>query len=128
MKKFISSTNLSSRNSSNRSCSKSCSKLSLLVALLLVSAAAVCHDGHHNKLAWQACDEKKQQASCSYILKTNRLHQGFCREVAEDLMCVRTQPIRTLSDNELSVFNPTKGVTSIEPSKLKNEADTKANN
>lgn len=81
-------------------------KLSVLSSIWLFTLLATAHDGHHTEHAWHACSIKKQGDSCSYVMKTNQFYEGSCQEIAEGLMCVRSKPIRTLSEAELELQLP----------------------
>lgn len=71
--------------------------LSCVLCLSISSSGALfAHDGHHTNKAWDACKDKKLSDSCHYILRENMLYKGTCRAVAEDLMCVRNQPIEQI--------------------------------
>ncbi len=59
------------------------------------------HDGHHTAQAWKACETKSVGATCNYIMQTDQLYKGSCRQMTQALMCVRNQPILTLSIEEL---------------------------
>lgn len=62
--------------------------------LLLVTGYVSAHSGPLNKVAIQACGEKQKSQSCQYQDGHNNLYIGSCQYMADDLMCVRNQPIK----------------------------------
>lgn len=73
-------------------------KKTLIILCLFIASSCIlfAHDGHHTNKAWKACDKKKLSDSCRYVLQDNMLYKGTCRQVQEDLLCVRNQPIERL--------------------------------
>lgn len=76
----------------------------LLVMASVFSFSCLAHGGHHSNLAWEACDNEAENASCRYIMQQDKLYAGTCKSVANDLMCVRNKPIETLSKDALVEF------------------------
>lgn len=59
----------------------------------VVAPHAWSHEGHGNDAAWQACADRHLGANCAYT-KSEMEYIGSCREVQEDLLCVRNQPLK----------------------------------
>lgn len=77
----------------------------LLITLNLLSMHMVyAHDGHHTSHAWKSCETKTLDEKCAYVMKSDQLYKGSCQQMAQALMCVRNEPIVTLSQKELAKY------------------------
>lgn len=54
------------------------------------------HSGLLNGAAVKACADKVKSQSCKYEGGHNDLYIGSCQYMADDLMCVRSQPIQKI--------------------------------
>ena len=75
----------------------SLTKVLFSTALIASPLMSTAHQGHHTKPAWDACKEKLQHDTCSYLMQKNRLYSGTCLVIVDELMCVRNQPIKIIS-------------------------------
>jgi hypothetical protein len=66
--------------------------MSLLAAPTFLNA----HSGPLNGVAVKACANKVKSQSCKYEGSHNDLYIGSCQYMADDLMCVRSQPIQKI--------------------------------
>lgn len=57
------------------------------------AARADAHGGHHNPVAWRACDAHPLGAQCSFLDGAHARHRGTCRSISGALLCVRNRPI-----------------------------------
>jgi hypothetical protein len=65
----------------------------LAVAMVLLGTPVRAHDGHHSPVPWQACEDKQLDEPCEYRNTAGDLYRGSCREMQQQLLCVRNQPI-----------------------------------
>lgn len=70
---------------------RACLTLTLLFAL---TNHAVAHQGHSQRAPWDACQERALSQVCSWTDSAHNLHEGTCRHMRGDLICVRHKPIR----------------------------------
>ncbi|MBB1350231.1 MULTISPECIES: hypothetical protein [unclassified Pseudoalteromonas] len=71
------------------------------MALLAAPTFLNAHAGPLNGVAVKACADKVKSQSCKYEGGHNDLYIGSCQYMADDLMCVRSQPIQKI-DNGIS--------------------------
>lgn len=67
--------------------------IALATFTLFGSFAANAHDSHTHSAPWQACENKKKLAQCSFTNGDGDIFKGSCQVFSETLMCVRNQPI-----------------------------------
>ncbi|MBH0017106.1 hypothetical protein QL995_14065 [Pseudoalteromonas sp. APC 3358] len=77
----------------------------LAPSLLLLSGYAAAHSQPLNQIAVKACFEKQKSQSCQYQGGHNDLYIGSCQYMADDLMCVRNQPIQKVDNKESKTNN-----------------------
>lgn len=74
--------------------------LGALAATLLVAGAgsAKAHDGSlGNEVMWEACDTRQIDEPCTFLNDVHDTYRGTCQQMADDLVCVRNQPIEYAS-------------------------------
>jgi len=67
-----------------------------VAATLLVagSGSAWAHDGSlGNEIMWQACDSRQIDDPCAFRNDVQDIYRGTCQQMADNLVCVRNQPI-----------------------------------
>lgn len=67
--------------------------LPLFLTTILAAAPLQAHEGHSNQIPWQSCEDKQLGDPCEYANAARDLYRGSCREMQQQLMCVRNQPI-----------------------------------
>lgn len=67
--------------------------MSALLLLLALGAPTLAHGGHASPRPWDACAERALGEPCQWQDDQQALYRGTCRRLAEDLVCVRNQPI-----------------------------------
>ncbi|WP_426357765.1 hypothetical protein ACPUVO_15095 [Pseudocolwellia sp. HL-MZ19] len=71
------------------------------VALLFFTLGyANAHLGPLNEIAVKACATKEKSQMCQYEGGHNDLYLGTCQYMADELMCVRNQPIQFIEQPE----------------------------
>ncbi|MEL0632589.1 hypothetical protein V6237_07400 [Pseudoalteromonas carrageenovora] len=75
------------------------------MALLVPSTFLNAHSGPLNAIAVKACANKVKSQSCRYEGGHNDLYIGSCQYMADDLMCVRSQPIKKINEEITSPAN-----------------------
>lgn len=75
--------------------------MSLLAAPTFLNA----HSGPLNGVAVKACANKVKSQSCKYEGSHNDLYIGSCQYMADDLMCVRSQPIQKIDKGVSTPIN-----------------------
>jgi len=75
------------------------------IALLVPSTFLNAHSGPLNAIAVKACANKVKSQSCRYEGGHNDLYIGSCQYMADDLMCVRSQPIQKINEEITSPAN-----------------------
>tara|TARA_R110002060_G_scaffold77660_1_gene89406 strand:+ start:717 stop:1028 length:312 start_codon:yes stop_codon:yes gene_type:complete len=79
---------------------KSIILLLTILASFLTANYSYAHAGPLNKLAVSACENKNKSNACSYEGTHNDLYIGTCQYMANDLMCVRNQPIQKIQNKK----------------------------
>ncbi|MEP4890546.1 MAG: hypothetical protein ABJV04_11000 [Aliiglaciecola sp.] len=74
--------------------------LSVLVTLITFNSFA--HQGHVDDTALLACTEKQKSDPCAYVASNLKLHKGSCQQFNQHFICVRNQPLETVTDKELA--------------------------
>lgn len=74
--------------------------LTMKASLLLTSGYALGHSGPLNKVAVNACTDKRKSDDCQYQGHHDDLYIGTCQYMATTLMCVRNQPIQKIEIKE----------------------------
>ncbi len=77
-------------------------------AITLLTTSVLCflmgyanaHSGPLNELAIKACAIKEKSQMCRYEGGHNDLYIGTCQYMADQLMCVRNQPIKFIEQNK----------------------------
>ena len=69
-------------------------------ALFFTLGQANAHSGPLNELAIKACAIKEKSQMCQYEGGHNDLYIGTCQYMADQLMCVRNQPIQFIEQSK----------------------------
>ncbi|WP_426370073.1 hypothetical protein [Pseudocolwellia sp. HL-MZ7] len=69
-------------------------------ALFFTLGQANAHSGPLNEIAVKACTSKEKSQMCQYEGGHNDLYLGTCQYMADELMCVRNQPIQLIKPVE----------------------------
>ncbi|MGO2012470.1 MAG: hypothetical protein ACTJH9_11080 [Pseudoalteromonas sp.] len=67
---------------------------------LFMTGFSYAHSNSLNEVAVKACHEKVKSQSCSYDGGHNDLYIGSCQYMADDLLCVRNQPIKKIDSTK----------------------------
>lgn len=77
-------------------------QLILTISFLMVTNYALAHAGSLNKVAVKACTAKQKSQTCEYVGDHNDLYIGSCQYMADNLLCVRNQPIQQIKQTTSS--------------------------
>ena len=70
------------------------------IALFFTLGQANAHSGPLNEIAIKACVSKEKSQMCQYEGGHNDLYIGTCQYMADNLMCVRNQPIQFIEQSK----------------------------
>ena len=73
--------------------------LGTISMLCLFSSYSFAHSIPLNEIAVKACDNKQRSDQCQYEGGHDDLYIGSCQYMSDSLMCVRNQPIQTITVN-----------------------------